>query len=235
MYRWERANFTLVVNGHEVWSGRQPITAWLAKEHGGSEEFFQFTSEGETFSTFDPTRDFPVTTEWIGAIGPYGQYGEGDDERPPVDIPIDAHLIVNGENVGEITLRGYGWGLADSDYLMFDGRGSAPSRIAPDPGPARAPRNAQVILDAIEHVRRLTHQVEDTCDTEAERACARSVREGLAVLEEFARGKADESIARAAFQTLKTSAERLSSLSRYPRLVMLGVQLFQMLAKIDLP
>lgn len=90
-------------------------------------------------------------------------------------------------------------------------------------------------LDAISQVEALTHTVEDAADTEAERALARSVREGLGALRAYADLDGSESMTRTALETLKAIANVLLKLPAGERLVELGLKLLELVGSVDLP
>jgi len=230
MKRWEDQTFKLFVDGTAVWSRRQTITAWCNEEHAEAGAFFYIIVDGKREYVLGPHQALDGSAPWMGAIGPYGQTGTSDDEFPP--IPLQAELEIGGERVGEVVLRGGFGGSYEMDFIVFDGLGAPPPQILTAPS-STLPEQSHEILDAIDRVRKYAEHVEDAAETEAEKACARTVREGLSVLETFARTGSQRSVARAAFEGLRTWASRLRSLAGYVKLIELGTRLSTMLDELD--
>ena len=205
-----------------VWKDRCSAVFWLPSEYEQSAEFFPFPDHDHPDPDFDPRGGAIHTWDWMGALGPR-LLREADGNQPPVEF--SGTLFVDEVPFGLIYLTRSVRGLSDHDYVLFEGTGPPPDDLIASRRERYSSQEAARLLDAIDEVRQFAHEVEDSAKTEAERACARSVRNGLQVLEEFALGRSDVSLARAAINSLKSWAGYLRNLAGYAKLVELGVRL----------
>lgn len=234
MYKHEKQLVRLYDDaGKIIWQEPAEVTLWLASEHDKSPSFFVYDfGDGTSVGTLDLLLDqFTPTEHWCGAIGPWGQ--RGGYTLPPIEV--SANLVIDGHSALPIRTVRFAHGLADTDWLMFDGVGPEPLILqTPDSGAASSHPTRASIIEAIDEVERFTHEIEDSASSEPERAIARSVREGLTVLRFHAETPTDEALTRAALSALQTWGAHLRNLAGYGKLAELGIRIGNLVQEFSL-
>ena len=83
-------------------------------------------------------------------------------------------------------------------------------------------------MRAIAVVERLTHEVEDTVETEHERAIARSVREYLTVLKAYVNDELSDELTTGILDHLRQLGATLRDLAGYVKLAELGIGILRL-------